>query len=471
MEELPASVRWQLWIVAFGFFMQALDTTIVNTALPSMAKSLGESPLHMHMVVVAYVLTVAVMLPASGWLADRVGVRNIFFTAIVLFTAGSVFCASANTLNELVMARVLQGVGGAMMVPVGRLTVMKIVPRSQYMAAMTFVTIPGQVGPLLGPALGGILVEYASWHWIFLINIPVGIVGAIATLWLMPNYTMQTRRFDMSGFIMLALGMATLTLALDGQRGLGISTLTLAGLIAVGVLSLLLYLWHARKNDNALFSLSLFNTRTFSLGLTGSFAGRIGSGMLPFITPVFLQIGLGFSPFHAGLMMIPMVLGSMGMKRIVVQVVNRFGYRRVLICATLGLALISLLFMTVALMGWYWLLPLVLFLQGMINSSRFSSMNTMTLKDLPDDLASSGNSMLSMVMQLSMSIGVTVAGLLLGMYGQNHISVDSAGSHQVFLYTYLSMAVIIALPALIFARVPDDISKNIIIARRKRSEP
>lgn len=471
MEELPASVRWQLWIVAFGFFMQALDTTIVNTALPSMAKSLGESPLHMHMVVVAYVLTVAVMLPASGWLADRVGVRNIFFTAIVLFTAGSVFCASANTLNELVMARVLQGVGGAMMVPVGRLTVMKIVPRSQYMAAMTFVTIPGQVGPLLGPALGGILVEYASWHWIFLINIPVGIVGAIATLWLMPNYTLQTRRFDMSGFIMLALGMATLTLALDGQRGLGISTLTLAGLIAVGVLSLLLYLWHARKNDNALFSLNLFNTRTFSLGLTGSFAGRIGSGMLPFITPVFLQIGLGFSPFHAGLMMIPMVLGSMGMKRIVVQVVNRFGYRRVLICATLGLALISLLFMTVALMGWYWLLPLVLFLQGMINSSRFSSMNTMTLKDLPDDLASSGNSMLSMVMQLSMSIGVTVAGLLLGMYGQNHINVDSAGSHQVFLYTYLSMAVIIALPALIFARVPDDISKNIIIARRKRSEP
>ena len=204
MTDLPASVRWQLWIVAFGFFMQSLDTTIVNTALPSMAKSLGESPLHMHMIIVSYVLTVAVMLPASGWLADRVGVRNIFFTAIVLFTAGSLFCAQASTLDQLVMARVLQGVGGAMMVPVGRLTVMKIVPRDQYMAAMTFVTLPGQVGPLLGPALGGVLVEYASWHWIFLINIPVGIVGAIATLCLMPNYTMQTRRFDLSGFLLLA---------------------------------------------------------------------------------------------------------------------------------------------------------------------------------------------------------------------------------------------------------------------------
>ena len=438
MTDLPASVRWQLWIVAFGFFMQSLDTTIVNTALPSMAKSLGESPLHMHMIIVSYVLTVAVMLPASGWLADRVGVRNIFFTAIVLFTAGSLFCAQASTLDQLVMARVLQGVGGAMMVPVGRLTVMKIVPRDQYMAAMTFVTLPGQVGPLLGPALGGVLVEYASWHWIFLINIPVGIVGAIATLCLMPNYTLQTRRFDLSGFLLLAAGMATLTLALDGQRGLGISSRWLAGLVAVGLAALLLYLWHARGNARALFSLNLFRNRTFS-------------------------------PFHAGLMMIPMVLGSMGMKRIVVQVVNRFGYRRVLVASTLGLAAVSLLFMFSALAGWYYALPLVLFLQGMINSSRFSSMNTLTLKDLPDDLASSGNSLLSMVMQLSMSIGVTIAGLLLGLYGQQHMSLDAASTHQVFLYTYLSMAAIIALPALIFSRVPDDVGTNTVIRRRNRS--
>lgn len=470
MTDLPNNVRWQLWIVAFGFFMQSLDTTIVNTALPSMAKSLGESPLHMHMVIVSYVLTVAVMLPASGWMADKIGVRNIFFAAIVLFTLGSLFCAQADTLNELVMSRVLQGVGGAMMVPVGRLTVMKIVPRAQYMAAMTFVTLPGQVGPLLGPALGGILVEYASWHWIFLINLPVGIVGAIATLWLMPNYTMQTRRFDIFGFVLLAAGMATLTLALDGQKGLGISTLTLGLLIVIGITAILWYLWHARDNDRALFSLTLFRNTTYRIGLLGSFVGRLGSGMLPFMTPVFLQIGLGFSPFHAGLMMIPMVLGSMGMKRIVVQVVNYFGYRRVLVASTLGLALISLVFMAVALMGWYYVLPLVLFFQGMINSTRFSSMNTLTLKDLPDELASSGNSLLSMIMQLSMSVGVTVAGLLLGMYGQQHLSADTAGAHHVFLYTYLSMAVIIALPALIFARVPNDTSKNVVIGRRKRSE-
>ncbi len=469
MTDLPAAVRWQLWIVAFGFFMQSLDTTIVNTALPAMATSLGESPLHMHSVIVSYVLTVAVMLPASGWLADRVGVRNIFFTAIVLFTTGSLLCAHASTLNELVMARVVQGIGGAMMVPVGRLTVMKIVPREQYMAAMTFVALPGQIGPLLGPALGGILVEYASWHWIFLINLPVGIIGAIATLWLMPNYTMQTRRFDVPGFLLLAFGMAALTIALDGQKGLGISSLALALLVGSGVLAIMLYLWHARGNDRALFKPGLFKTRTFSLGLFGSLCGRIGSGMLPFMTPVFLQIGIGFSPFHAGLMMIPMVLGSMGMKRIVVQVVNRFGYRHVLVASTLGLALISLLFMATALAGWYYLLPVVLVIQGMVNSVRFSSMNTLTLKDLPDDMASSGNSLLSMVMQLSMSIGVTVAGMLLGMYGHNQIAPDSPVVHSVFLYTYLSMAVIIALPALVFTRVPKDTTKNVIISRRKRS--
>jgi len=199
MNKPATTVRWQLWIVAFGFFMQTLDTTIVNTALPSMARDLGVSPLHMHSVIVSYVLTVAVMLPLSGWLADRFGVRNIFFSAIVLFSVGSLFCALAATLNQLVVARVVQGIGGAMMVPVGRLTVMKIVPREQYMSAMTFVTLPGQIGPLLGPALGGVLVEYASWHWIFLINIPVGIIGAVATLMLMPNYTMQTRRFDFAG--------------------------------------------------------------------------------------------------------------------------------------------------------------------------------------------------------------------------------------------------------------------------------
>ena len=467
MNAQNATVRWQLWIVAFGFFMQTLDTTIVNTALPSMAQDLGVSPLHMHAVIVSYLLTVAVTLPMSGWLADRFGVRNIFFSAIVLFSIGSLLCAFSSTLDQLVMARVVQGVGGAMMVPVGRLTVMKIVPREQYMSAMTFVTLPGQIGPLVGPALGGVLVEYASWHWIFLINIPVGIIGAIATLTLMPNYSMQTRRFDFLGFLLLAVGMATLTLALDGQRSSGGSPLLLGAMILTGLFSLLYYLMHARGNDNALFSLKLFDNRLYAIGLLGSFLGRIGSGMLPFMTPIFLQVGMGFTPFHAGLMMIPMVLGNMGIKRMVVRIVNLFGYRNALVGTTLALAVVVVLFPLVALLGWLWLLPLVLLMQGMVNALRFSSMNTPTLKDLPDALASSGNSLLSMIMQLSMSVGVTIAGLLLGAFGQDALA-SSDHTHSLFMTAYACMALIIALPALVFWRVPKETSQNVDLRRRRK---
>ncbi|EDR66267.1 MFS transporter [Yersinia pestis] len=459
------SVRWQLWIVAFGFFMQTLDTTIVNTALPSIAASLGENPLRMQSVIVSYVLTVAVMLPACGWLADRIGVKWVFFSAIILFTFGSLMCAQSATLNELILSRVLQGVGGAMMVPVGRLTVMKIVPREQYMAAMAFVTLPGQIGPLVGPALGGFLVEFASWHWIFLINLPVGVIGALATLLLMPNHKMSTRRFDISGFIMLAIGMATLTLALDGHTGLGLSPLAIAGLILCGVIALGSYWWHALGNRFALFSLHLFKNKIYTLGLVGSMSARIGSGMLPFMTPIFLQIGLGFSPFHAGLMMIPMIIGSMGMKRIIVQVVNRFGYRRVLVNATLLLAVVSLSLPLVAIMGWTLLMPVVLFFQGMLNALRFSTMNTLTLKTLPDRLASSGNSLLSMAMQLSMSIGVSTAGILLGTFAHHQVATNTPATHSAFLYSYLCMAIIIALPALIFNRVPPDTGANRHLAR------
>ena len=469
-EGLPGHERARvLAAVMTTTLMGVFDGTMINIALPSMARAMQVPANVAVWFANGYLLSAAMTLAIFAALAARVGYRPVFLSGLATFTLTSLGCALATTPEILTGMRILQGIGGAMMVPVGRLTVMKIVPREQYMAAMTFVTLPGQVGPLLGPALGGMLVEYASWHWIFLINLPVGIIGAIATLTLMPNYKMQTRRFDFFGFILLAAGMATLTLALDGQKGLGISTLMLGLLVVIGISTIAGYLWHARGNDQALFSLNLFKNPTYRLGLFGSFAGRVGSGMLPFMTPVFLQIGMGFSPFHAGLMMIPMVLGSMGMKRMVVQVVNRFGYRHVLVTATLGLALVSLLFMAVALMGWYYVLPLVLFCQGIINSMRFSSMNTLTLKDLPDDLASSGNSLLSMIMQLSMSVGVTIAGLLLGMYGQHHLSVDTPVAHQVFMYTYLSMAVIIALPAFIFARVPDDTSKNVVIRRGKRS--
>ncbi|GAA0493542.1 MULTISPECIES: multidrug transporter subunit MdtD [Tatumella] len=456
----PVSVRWQLWIVAVGFFMQSLDTTIVNTALPSMAKALGTSPLNMHMVIVCYVLTVAVMLPLSGWLSDRCGVRNVFCGAISLFTLGSLCCALSANTDQLILSRILQGIGGAMMVPVGRLTVMKIVPRAQYMAAMTFVTLPGQLGPLAGPTLGGILVEYASWHWIFLINLPVGIIGIIATLKLLPNYRLPPRRFDFGGFLLLAIPMATLTLALESHQW----TITRQGvwpwlLLSCGIGCLLWYPCYARHRDNALFSLDLFKNRVYRTGLIGSMLARTGSGMLPFVMPLFLQLALGYSPFHAGLMMIPMVVGSMLIKRVVVRLVNRAGYRNALTGATLLLGTIVLLLPLLIKFNLQGGLPLLLFLLGGVNSIRFTTMNTLTLKELPDTLASSGNSLLSMVMQLSMSTGVSLAGLLLAAFSGGQVT-DKAAMLSTFSYLWVAIGIFLWLPVAVFWFIPAGLSRN-----------
>ena len=462
------SVRWQLWIVAIGFFMQSLDTTIVNTALPSMAKALHSSPLNMHMVIVSYVLTVAVMLPLSGWLADRLGVRNIFCSAIVLFTLGSVCCALSSTLDQLVMARVLQGMGGAMMVPVGRLTVMKMVPRAQYMAAMAFVTLPGQVGPLAGPTLGGLLVEYTSWHWIFLINIPVGVIGAWATLRLLPNYRLPGRRFDFRGFLLLAIAMASLTLALESREWTGDRTLWLSVLLSAGIGCLVLYPVYAFNRENALFSLDLFKNPVYRIGLIGSMVARTGSGMLPFMIPLFLQLALGLSPFHAGLMMIPMVAGSMLIKRVVVRLVNTVGYRRALISSTLLLGLVVMLFPLLLRLNWIAELPLVMFLLGGINSVRFTTMNTLTLKELPDTLASSGNSLLSMVMQLSMSTGVTLAGLLLASSGHAALA-DTVALRHTFSMAWLLIGLFLWLPIIVFWFVPEELSRNTLLNKGRKT--
>ncbi|HEY6894376.1 MAG TPA: MFS transporter, partial [Rhodanobacteraceae bacterium] len=211
-----------LWLVALGVFMQMLDSTIVNTALPSMAAGLGESPLRMQSVVIAYALTMAMLIPASGWLADRLGTRRVFFAAITLFTFGSLLCAYSHTLGQLVGSRVVQGVGGAMLLPVGRLAVLRSFPRGEFLRAMSFVTLPGLIGPLIGPTLGGWLVEIASWHWIFLINLPVGIIAGTATLLLMPDAKSEVARFDIVGYLMLSFSMVAISLSLDGLSELGL---------------------------------------------------------------------------------------------------------------------------------------------------------------------------------------------------------------------------------------------------------
>ncbi|PTT50736.1 MFS transporter, partial [Aeromonas sp. HMWF014] len=256
----PAQRKWLPLLTAVGFFMQTLDGTILNTALPSMAETLGESPLQMQSVIIAYMLTVALLIPASGWLADRFGTRRIYLAAILLFTLGSLACAASNTLPMLVAARVLQGVGGALLMPVGRLAVLRVYSKHELLRVMSFVTIPGLVGPLIGPALGGWLVEVASWHWVFLINLPVGIVGFIASWHFMPDLRQGTAKFDWQGFVMFSAGMVLVSVGLQGLGEHSISTGWALFALIFGLAAMASYWLYAATAKEPLFSLALFKT-------------------------------------------------------------------------------------------------------------------------------------------------------------------------------------------------------------------
>lgn len=439
-----------LWLVAFGVFMQGLDTTIVNTALPSMAAGVGESPLRMQSVVIAYALTMAMLIPASGWLADRFGTRRVFFTAIALFALGSLCCASSHSLGQLVASRVLQGVGGAMLLPVGRLAVLRSYPRQEFLRAMSFVMLPGLIGPLIGPTLGGWLVQQASWHWIFLINIPVGVIAGAATLRYMPDARSEVARFDLSGYFMLSFSMVAISLSLDGLSELGLRHATVLMLLIFGMASFVAYWLHAVRAPAPLFSIALFGVHSFRVGVLGNLFSRIGSGSMPFLIPLLMQVSLGFNPLQAGLMMIPVALAGMASKRFVVPLVKALGYRRVLLGNTLlvGLAIASFGLTSAEQPMWLRIAQLACF--GLVNSLQFTSMNTVTLRDLEGELASGGNSLLSMVMMLSMSLGVATASGLLAAFTNVFGSERGIAVLPAFHATFACVGLVTAASAWIF---------------------
>lgn len=445
-----------LWLVAVGFFMQTLDATVVNTALPAMAQSLGESPLRMQSVVVAYSLAMAMLIPASGWIADRFGPRRVYLGAISAFVLGSVLCALSPRLDLLVAARVLQGLGGALLLPVGRLVVLRTFPRDQFLHAMGFVTIPGLVGPLIGPTLGGWLVETASWHWIFLINVPVGLAGCMATLRFMPQVQgPPAGRFDAAGYGLLAFGMVALSLGLDGLSGLGMGQAAVLLLMVFGLASVAAYWLHAARVPQPLFSPHLFAQPSLRIGLLGNLFARLGSGSMPFLVPLLLQVSMGYSPLQAGMMMLPVAVAGMGAKPLAMWLIDRMGYRRVLVGNTLAVGVVMASFALTSPDHPWALRVAQLALFGAVNSLQFTAMNTVTLKDLAPDMASSGNSLLSMVQMLAMGMGVAAAGAVLGAF--TALWGGAAGQTlPAFHATFACMGLMTMAAAGIFAQLAPD---------------
>src|SRR6202035_3537958 len=326
-----ASKRLLPWLVAVAFFMESLDTTILNTAVPAISSALGVAPLSMKAVLASYTLSLAVFIPISGWMADRFGTRRVFASAIGLFTLGSFLCGISSNIHLLVACRILQGCGGAMMVPVGRLTLVRTFAKSELIRAMSFVAIPGLVGPMLGPVAGGLIVGYFHWRLIFFLNIPIGIFGLLLVYLHLPDYREEkTHPLDIVGLILFGSGIALLSYVLEIFGEHALSVREILGLLTISLALLAGYWLHAKRTAYPLLQLGLFRIRTFSAAVSGSFFTRLGIGGVPFLLPLLYQVGLGYSPIQSGLLIMPQALAAMSTKFLMPRILERVGYRGVL---------------------------------------------------------------------------------------------------------------------------------------------
>ena len=439
-------------VTAVAMFMQSLDGTILNTSLPSIAADMSYSPLEMQSVIVSYTLTLALFIPLSGWLSDKYGTKKMFILAVALFTLGSVFCALSVNLLTLNLSRILQAIGGSMMVPIARLAILYQYPRSELLKIMNYITIPGLLGLVVGPSLGGFLSDNISWHWIFLVNLPVGFLG-IAMAWkIMPNYKNTIGKFDFLGLIYFSLALVFITLAMElSSVGINHYTVVLALVLLAGIL-FVLYYKHFKKTAKPIIDLNLFKIRTLRIGLTGSLITRFGISGLPFLLPLMMQVAFGFSASKAGMMLLPSALTTIAVKPWIVKLVKHFGYRKILISNTLFLAVIIFIFsfMEKETPLMYYIFLMIAY--GAFTSIQMTAMNTISLADLTDDQASGGNSLLTIMQQLSISFGISIAALILAFF-KDHMDFYQGDLVTTFHYTLITLAVLTALSSLTFTKL------------------
>jgi len=446
-----AAVRRLLpWLVAVAFFMESLDTTILNTAVPVVSQALKVAPLAMKSVLASYTLSLAVFIPVSGWMADRFGTRRVFTYAIGLFTLGSFLCGISSNIHLLVACRVLQGCGGAMMVPVGRLTLVRTFAKSELIRTMSFVAIPALIGPMLGPIAGGLIVGYLHWRFVFFVNIPIGLAGLILVWLHLPDYRESlTKPLDIVGLILFGSGIALLSYVLEIFGEHTLSAGEILGLLAISLALIAGYWLHAARTAWPLLELSLFRIRTFGAAVAGSFVTRLGIGGVPFLLPLLYQVGLGFSAVQSGLLIMPQALAAMSTKFLMPKILARLGYRAILISNTIVLGLFLMLFATIGRGTPVWAIVLQAFCYGAFTSLQYTSMNTLVYADIAESQTSSASSIASTMQQMSISFGVAAAGLTTVFFLPARIRANAdqmiGGLHEAFLvlggFTILSAIV------------------------------
>ena len=431
-----SSKRVLPWLIAVAFFMESLDTTILNTAVPTIAAALHVAPLSMKSVLASYTLSLAVFIPISGWMADRFGTRRVFASAIGIFTLGSFLCGMSSDIHALVACRILQGVGGSMMVPVGRLTLVRTFAKSELVRAMSFVSIPALIAPMLGPIAGGLIVGYLHWRVIFFVNIPIGLIGLLLVYRHLPDYREHTNPLDVTGLILFGSGVALLSYVLEVFGEHTLSAREILGLLVLSILLLAGYGFHAIKAAHPLLQLTLFRIRTFRAAVVGSFVTRLGIGGIPFLFPLLYQVGLGFTPIQSGLLMIPQAIAAMSLKPAMPRILARFGYRAVLVSNTLLMGLQTLLFATIGKGTPVWLIVIEVFFFGFYTSLQYTSMNTLVYADLTEEQESSASSIASTAQQMAISFGVASASLVTVFFLPDRHSSNPAqfihGIHRAF---------------------------------------
>jgi EmrB/QacA subfamily drug resistance transporter len=409
---VASSKRLLPWLIAVAFFMESLDTTILNTAVPTIATALHVAPLSMKSVLASYTLSLAVFIPISGWMADRFGTRRVFASAIGIFTLGSFLCGMSSNIHALVACRILQGCGGSMMVPVGRLTIVRTFAKSELVRAMSFVSIPALIAPMLGPIAGGLIVGYLHWRLIFFVNIPIGLAGLYLVYRHLPDYREDTNPLDVTGLILFGSGVALLSYVLEVFGEHTLNLFETLGLFGVSIVLLAGYGFHATRTAYPLLRLSLFRIRTFRAAVSGSFVTRLGIGGIPFLFPLLYQVGLGFTPIQSGLLLMPQAIASMSLKPAMPRILARFGYRAVLVSNTLLMGLQILLFAAIGKSTPVWLIVMEVFFFGFFTSLQYTSMNTLVYADVSEEQASSASSIASTMQQMAISFAVASASLV-----------------------------------------------------------
>ena len=462
-------------IVAAALFMENLDSTVIATSLPSIATDIGTSPLTLKLAITSYLLSLAVFIPASGWTADRFGARKVFSIAVLVFMIGSIGCALSQTVAHFVFARILQGVGGAMMTPVGRLVLLRSVDKSALVAAMAWVTIPALIGPVIGPPLGGFITTYFSWHWIFLINIPIGLIGiAMALRFIDPIKSDDPEPFDLYGMVLAGIGLAGIAFGLS-VAGLNLLPWTVVGaLVGVGSIAMTLYVFHARRVGSPVLDFSLLRLSTMRAAVVGGFMFRLGIGALPFLLPLLMQIGFGLTPFQSGLVTFGSSAGALGMKTLAARIIRTFGFRNLMtinaVVSSVFLAACALFTPATPLL----LILIILVVGGFFRSLEFTAINTVAYAEVEPAQMSRATTLVSVNQQLAVSAGVAVGAFsvesTLWWHGAAELSATA------FAPAFIVVSIISALSAFFFWQMPDDAGHEIsgrkvtAIASRKGAE-